>query len=303
MNSIEPNKASFNRPLQQGVPALVSSLFCLGVAQGALSVTNLTNSTYDGEAPDTISDLAGNTYRGGFINSALFVEGSVGSGSGQFRDIMRLQGQNNSSQTGYNRDSGGTLDESFLGGNIPLRVSDLQKDRSGNYYVFVMDMNEGGNVNNGLLSFDQFNVWVKPEAGGADPFPSADPDDLSGSSSLAQALGVPAYAMNAVGTDPADYNVIFLDASIQAGSGNSDINIYIPIGNLDAQITSATDYVYVEAAMGGYTGATSMSTNSGHESFSVPDIDVTFVPQTLIPEPSSILLLLAGSGMMFRRKR
>lgn len=73
-----------------------------------------------------------------------------------------------------------------------------------------MDMNEGGNVSNGLLSLDQFRVWIRPAAaGGADPFPSANPAD-NGGSDLGTALGIPAYSMSQVGSE----NFIMLDSSI-----------------------------------------------------------------------------------------
>ena len=260
-------------------------------------MTNLTNTTYDDVAPNKIVQ-SGTSYRGVFINSALFVEGSVGSGSGQFRDVFRLQGPPESpTQAGYNRDSGGTGDESFLGGNTPLRGNELQLDSTGEYYVFVMDMNEGGNVSNGLLSLDQFRVWIKPAgAGGADLFPSANPAN-NGGSDLGTALGIPAYSMSQIGSE----NFIMLDSSIQAGSGNSDINIFIPRILLDAQMSAspATDYVYVQAEMGGYVGDTSFSTNSGHESFSAP-VGIIFTP---VPEPSSLLMIASALVLACRRRR
>jgi hypothetical protein len=103
--------------------------------------------------------------------------------------------------------------------------------------------------------------------------------------------------MSQVGSE----NFIMLDSSIQAGSGNSDINIFIPRILPDAQIsaTPATDYVYVQAEMGGYVGDTSFRTNSGHESFSAP-VGIIFTP---VPEPSSLLMMASALGLACRRRR
>ncbi len=79
------------RHQQRKFLASLPLLLCFGVTNGAVTVTNLTNTTYDGVVPNKIVQ-SGTSYRGGFINSDLFVEGSVGSGSGQFRDVFRLQG-------------------------------------------------------------------------------------------------------------------------------------------------------------------------------------------------------------------
>jgi hypothetical protein len=119
--------------------------------QAATIAWNLTESEIEGLLPEY---LPGTDIPGAKINGATFASGSRGSGSGMFRDLMRLQAPGKGGvQTGPNRDSGGALDESFLGGNTNLTFSDLAEDRSGTHFVFNVDFNEGGGKKS-LISLD-----------------------------------------------------------------------------------------------------------------------------------------------------
>jgi hypothetical protein len=76
------------------LPCLIAGI-ALACPAGAV-VLNLTTTTIAGETPDTLVSTSNATFRGGFINGALFrdpsVEGSAGSGT--FRDLYRISPPN-----------------------------------------------------------------------------------------------------------------------------------------------------------------------------------------------------------------
>lgn len=206
--------------------------------QAATIAWNLTESEIERLLPEY---LPGTDIPRAKINGATFASGSRGSGSGMFRDLMRLQAPGKGGvQTGLNRDSDGALDESFLGGNTNLMFSDLAEDRSGTHFVFNVDFNEGGGKNS-LISLDEIRIYVSDSTDIATPVQSV--------SALETALG-PGSNSAISHVFSMGSNAILADAGIVPGSGKSDLDIYIPktfFGN-----RAPDDLVYIYSEMGGF---------------------------------------------------
>lgn len=292
-------KSSLENSFRGDVPGTLR-LFTLIVTstitcQASTIAWNLTESEVEGLAP---AFLAGTTIPGVMFHEATFASGSRGSGSGMFRDLMRLQASGKGGvQKGINRDSGGALDESFLGGNTNLKFSDLAEDRSGTHFVFNIDFNEGGGKSS-LISLDKFDIYVSNSTDIAAPVRS--------SSDLEMALGLGTNS-SAKQVFSMGSNVILADAGIVPGSGKSDLDIYIPKTLFGSR--APDDLVYIYSEMGGFQGDESWTAEAGKDSIATGDASLTGIsnPFTVIiaiPEPSGpVLITIAGMILVVRRRR
>jgi hypothetical protein len=285
------------------IPGLVTGLFCACAPAGA-AVINLTTNTIAGNAPNTLTGGSG-TFRGGFINGALFREPSVtgSSGSGAFRDLFRISppnGPGNTTEAGYNR--AGTIHTSVPNGFDPfLRVGDLIEDASRSSYIFVVDLNESGSLPERYLSVDDLKIWI-----GGTTDPSVLPNSLT---ALTTQFGAPVYDMNPSGQQ----NVVLLDATLSSGSGGGggDLFVFIPKSYFPPA-ANPNSFVYIYTRMGGYTGAPGFDAGATPEQVSIPGKTIigttastvsTISSGVPVPEPGTAAGLLVALGLGIGRRR
>lgn len=277
-----------------------AAAWLVGPSSGA--VLNLTSTDFGSDlAPDILVAGSGSTFRGGFINGALFrdpsVEGSAG--SGVFRDLYRLTPPNTKgavTESGYNRP---TMDSKIPGGFDPIiRVGDLIQDATESAYIFVVDVNEKNSDPDNFISLDDFKIWV----GGADD-PETLPNSLTG---LSNDLGLPVYDLQGQGGN----NTVFLDARLSSGSGGGDMFVFVPkqlFGN------DPNALVYIYTAFGGYSALPGFGAGETSEQVSIPgkSLDGTGGITTVstigsgvpVPEPGTLGFVLASLWLIVRRRR
>jgi hypothetical protein len=284
------------------LPCLVAGigLACPDAARAV--VLNLTATTLAGETPDTLVSTTNTSFRGGFINGALFRDPSVtgSSGSGVFRDLYRLSppnGQGNVIEQGYNRP--GIMDSSVPNGFDPyLKFGELIQDASQSSYIFVIDINEANNTTDRYLSLDDLKIWV-----GGTSDPTTLPTTLEQTMS---ALGVPEYDMNPSGQQ----NMVMMDATLSSGSGSGDVFVFVP-KSFFPQNTDQNANIYIYTKMGSYTGAAGFGAGSTQEQVSIPGKSIAGDSTTstiqsgvaTIPEPSTFAALALAGLLGFRRRR
>lgn len=281
------------------IPCLVASLGFVWPA--AASVLNMTDVTIAGETPDTLLSTSNTTFRGGFLNGALYRDASLNgsAGSGVSRDLYRISPPNGSEvEQGLNRP--GVMDAVVPSGYDPyLKFDQLIQDASQTSYLFLIDINESGSGDDRYLSLDDFKIWV----GGTSEL-AEQPATLSAAKNL---LGVPAYDMNPSGQQ----NFVLLDSSLGGGSGNADLFIFVP-KSFFPQNTAPDANIYVYTKMGGYTAAPSFGAGSGQEQVYVPgkafdapsSVSLIEPGVPMVPEPSTFAALLtAGLLGLWRRRR
>jgi len=271
------------------------------------SVLNLTNQTIDTYTQTVTNNAVGGAFSNNpnvWFRRSISTDPVGSSGSGVYRDLYRVQlsGQTSStvSEDGFNRNTsnaGDEFDESIPNGFNPyLRVSELVTDSSGGYYVFALDVNENSGSSNELISLDTVRVYTS-SSNITDGTTINTVPELSG-------LGTLRYDMNA-GSTSDDWNYVFLDYSLGAGSGKMDMYLFIPTSYFAA--AASTDYVYLYSAFGRYphlgSGRTAgLDTSDGGEQWSIPANAGNV--QVLVPEPTTAALLLLGGTCCFvRRKR
>jgi hypothetical protein len=196
----------------------------------------------------------------GVINGAIFEQGSVQpAGTGVFLSFVRIGGRGVTE--GYNTDGplefdtlGGVHTRSLLLNEVPL----VQRDGVP-YREFLLNINEPVAGEMRFLSLDGLSIHL--EATG----------DLSG---YPQNFSAPIY-------DIGD-NWVKLDASLSAGSGESDMRLLVP----DSLFVSANPFVYLYSRFG-----EQFSAEGGFEEWGV------------IPAPGAALLGLLGLSMVGGTRR
>lgn len=265
-----------------------------------INLTDIVNNTSNNTPTSTaelLNTSTNTTYTGtaGELGGAYFIGGSTGSGAGGSRAIYRLK-SNKGTEAGYNRPN--VFNSNVLGGNSHIiTVADLVSTSDGQYYIFSLDINEGGI---GRVSMDEFRIYTGAQ----------DPATLPTTEANLGNLGTLRYNMNAT-----EQNHVLIQ-SAASGSGTSDLFVFVPVVNL--QNAASTDQVYLYTAFGEfkYTGEANNSNtwgvDSGDEEWSIPSAadqrpTITPSPTTsgpMIPEPSSSFLLLTGAfSFLLRRRR
>ena len=266
-----------------------------------LNLMNLPVETTGGTVSQSIIPLGGFDYHAGFIEGALFRRpestDALGSGSGVFRDLYKVQAPGNgTTEQGYNRN--GAMDAAVPGGFDPLlKVGDLLTDQSGLFHVFVIDVNEENNDGR-FLSLDKFELFVENDGAGSDP------DPLPGNEAFLGDLGTSVYSM-----DASEDSTVFLDYSTSNGSGTFDLFVFVPVSKFAG--LDSNSYVYLFTEFGTYADATTLDFGAGAGAEQVASFNSNFftpgdpVPNVIIvPEPSSSLLASIGAILlMFRRRR
>ncbi|HPA18033.1 MAG TPA: PEP-CTERM sorting domain-containing protein [Verrucomicrobiae bacterium] len=276
--------------------------FAIAPLSTSATIINTIDVSIDGNPTSTNVFAGGTEAIGGYLDGDnLFVrrpyDGYDGSGSGTFRTLFELRDNasaTNNPESGYNRATDSFPDVAMPGGLVGASIvySNLKTDSSGQYFIFALDANENqAGSPNYYISLDDLRFY----RGGTN-----DPSPLPGRSNLTD-LGTLVWQMN---TDGNNTNFIFVDAAINAGSGQSDLFVFIKKSLFDG--AAANDYIYLYASMGEYSymvpGSTDMTFNDGFEEWAILDTG-TF---NLVPEPGSIAALLLTCGGLFwhaRRRR
>jgi hypothetical protein len=229
----------------------------------------------------------------GEINEALFRFGDLGSGTGNFYPFLRINGT--AVERGYNTSTRPLALDEDASWTKKLQLHQVPYLWHGGkrYFQFNLDINEPNNKNR-YLSLDQVKIYTHP----TEPTtPPANPD----------LLGTLRYDMD-VGNA---LNRVLLDGNRTPGSGNSDMEMLIPV---DAFLGANTDFfiflysVFGELGSSNVTpgGSGAWANNSGFEEWAIYDkadnpTGVFFFPPgttiTEVPEPGH-WVLLTGLGLL-----
>lgn len=218
------------------------------------------------------------------IDGAAFVLQADNSGSGNFRDLYRLQ--TNGTQDGYNREGAANSGDfesiipmGFQPGN-QITIGELGVDSTGDFYVFAIDVNE----NDDLISLDAFSLYTHP----ADPITL--PTTVAGLDST----------FNEVYSIASD-DTILINGGIGSGSGASDLFIYVPTTAFAGIAT--TEQVYLYTSFGEY-GAIDGDFASGQGAENIAAFADGSGFTSPIPEPSSVVTTIMGvMGLLAVRRR
>jgi hypothetical protein len=257
----------------------------------AQNYLNFTNDEIDG-IDQTIINYQSFDYHAAVVGDALFRRAESfdpsNSGAGQFRALYRLNEKG--IEQGYNRRN--VSDATTIGGSTgELVVSEMVKDNTGNFYIFAIDTNNGGDY----ISLDKFQVWSGTTAPASLPEVTTDPD-----AELAT-LGTQIYNM-----DNLSDTTIFLDSNLSTGNGTLDMFIFVSVALFDDAGVNATDQVYIYTQFGAYDDGggplIDMGASAGNEEIAVLADTSSII--TVVPEPSSAILVAFGGAMLaFRRRR
>jgi hypothetical protein len=238
--------------------------------------------------------------------TALFTQGSTGSGTGVFPAFVQIAG-NDPIHGAYN--TTGTLNSPasplFLqNGSSPVHnhsitIGDLSTAVVGGitYYQFFLDANEVNNASERYLSLDELRVFY----GGA-------PNQTTTDVIPATTLGTLAYDMGAG-------NGVLLDYNLEPGSGFADMTFLVPVSAFGGAGPTTTVYLYsLFGALGtntptcGGTGVVQLVDT--HAGCGVADANYgasdgfeewayNLEGTTVIPEPSTYALYALGASMLF----
>jgi hypothetical protein len=263
------------------VAAAVVALLTASVSQGQVIIDLL----YTGAVHTTTS-------------GAIFAQGTLGSGSGNYVDFVRIGG-NDPTNEGYNT-SGRPVpyDENTSGSFtydvqlFELPVATIGVNGVTNKYVyFGLDANEKNNATDRYLSIDKIMMFVSPTG--------------SLNCTIAQMSlygGVKVWDMDINKLGGSADHVVVMDYNLSKGSGWSDMTVYVPVTALAGRNTN--DYMYWYSSFGAYTGSYSNQTDwtvsDGQEQWALdPNASEYF---TYVPEPGSVSLVFAG-GILVRLLR
>jgi hypothetical protein len=228
---------------------------------------------------------------------------SVPTGTGVYDPFLRVQATN--VEEGFNTNWGGPYDP--VGSHQPplddkggiwthdLRLKDLQVyTKSGvDYYVFSLDINEPNNDPDFYLSLDELRLYTSTDYGY---------DTLA----HMQAHSTLRYDMDASISDGMGGYVdqdVYLNHSLQAGSGHDDMEVLIPTSYFTG--AGVNDYLFLYCKFGATGGAFSADFQSGDgfEEWHAL-LGENPPPPPGAPEPSTMLLLGGGLvGLLAARNR
>jgi hypothetical protein len=221
-------------------------------------------------------DLTQPGAQSGTINQALFETSDFRSGgTGVIESFVRLQqsgferGYNTSGRpVAFNENTSGQFTRDLTLGQVPVRSIG-----GTDYYEFILDINQTNN--NPLLTLLQVKIYTS----------------LVGSqtTSNVDSLGTMRYNMDAGGNSSVE-----LDYSRSSGSGQGDMNLYVPVALFGGAAGNQFVYLYSEF------GEPGQPTNDGFEEWAVRSPG----NPPVIPLPSASIMGLAGlMGVATLRRR
>lgn len=226
------------------------------------------------------------------IGGTLFVQGQVGSGSGVYTSLYRLQRSGGSStERGYNNFSASSPNFDQVGGVgiLQINLADLPVvNIAGTNYISInFDINNASG-----LTFTDFRIYLN-----SDPTNTNTPISVTSEANLGN-LGSLVYTMD--GTSAGGTNTLQMN-NIPTGSGTDDMTINIPLSYFTSiPGWTLTDDVYIWANLSGATG--------GFEEFAFvlggPDVESTLIPEahTVWGGGAMVVGLLLGGIWQRRRK-
>jgi hypothetical protein len=252
-------------------------------------------------ASATIVDLTDpGTSDSGTINGAIYEwVDAQSTGTGVIESFVRID-DNDGDSEGYNttvndvlnNGSDDTHNHEITLGQIPIVNID-----GTDYRQFLLDINENNGGNSEFLSLDELQLFISSSANQSVETFTSDVVDISGTL---------VYDMDAI-----EDSYVYLDYSLNSGSGSGDMLAYIP-----SDLFGSDDdaFVYLYSAFGETNGpvidppqgpdlptAPFGSEDAGFEEWAILEPDAQ-----IIPEPATIVLLgmgIAGAAMRTFRKR
>ena len=229
-------------------------------------------------------DLSTGVSAGGIINDAVYFADNAGSGTGVFGKedggSVFLRIQKTGSEHGYNTSANNVMDNKSDAHTSDLLLSTLNQVTIGGeqYLAFLLDINESGTAED--ITLENLKVFSSSNAGLS--FQTIGALAADASTSLI-------YEMD----DP-----LGIDHSVKiAGhsSGVSDMGLFIPLSSFN----NSDEYIILYSSFS--------SAESGFEEWSrgagSGPLDDPGPPADVIPEPSSGVLGLLGSCLLFLRRK
>jgi MYXO-CTERM domain-containing protein len=205
-------------------------------------------------------------------------------GTGIFEPFLRLQAKG--VEEGFNTDFGGPVDP--VGSHQPplddvsgiwtrsITLGELAAVTDGDlsYYNLALDINEPNGGGQNLLSLDELRLYTVAGDGMIDTLANL------------ESAGTLRYDLDS-GTD----RVVYMDYDLANGSGQSDVEVLIPVSYFSG--VAGTDYLYLYSKFGatGDVGDVNYGSQGGFEEWRA--LQGGAPP---IPEPASITLALLGLG-------
>jgi hypothetical protein len=254
----------------QGVNNMIKSnlvLATLGVAAALLATSNA-----------AVLDLS--QQNSGTINGALFEIGSIHpAGTGVFEPFLTLQG--NGMEQGYNSSTGNFDTKREPVWNHEIRFSDLQQTTINGtaYFGFAIDINEPNAGSLSDISLIGLSLYTSSTIQNST---STNKNGIFNGS-----LGTLRYDLGA-------NEVYYIDT--QKGSGESDINVYIPVSLFAG--AQPNDYVYMYQRWG---NADAMTQGGFEETRLIAG--VTPVPELSSFFPIIGLMVAVGSTSYLRKRK
>jgi hypothetical protein len=226
----------------------------------------------------TVVDLSRNS--SGTINGALFEVGSIHpAGTGVFEPFLTIQA--NGDEQGYNSSTGNFDTKREPVWNHEIRFSDLQQTTINGvaYFGFAIDVNEPNGGGRNDISLVALSIWTSAT------LQNSTSTDRNGN--FNGSLGTLRY-------DLGNNEVYYVDR--HRGSGESDINVFVPVSLFAG--AQPNDYVYMYQRWG---NADAMSEGGFEETRLIAGI-------TPIPELSSFfpiigLMVAVGATSALRRRK
>src|SRR5262245_6674268 len=238
-----------------------------------------------GSASATIVDLI-NNQTGAAAGAQFWRADFQSAGTGYIDPFVRLRHDNGppnnghsprGEEQGYNTSGRPTQYDELTDGNYTrdLLFSQIPTVfiEGTAYKQFILDINEPNSGAQSLLSLDQVNIYTSP---------------TGGQTGLESTLGILRWSLSISLDNP---NVVTLDYNINSGSGQGDMQMYVPLANFNG--VQDTDFVYLYSYFGHWQ-PTDFQTGDGFEEWSV---------LTPVPGPGSLGVLAAAALVGLRRRR